>query len=138
MRYFYRKTLTVNPFEFDSVQGLLEAARWCDFSAGVIQLFVDEDSRERPDSLYSEILRLEKDGYLEVEWEPREHDSGKLQLRSMTLTTPGHELLARIQEKSAVGRLKRRVADLIWIVVTAIFVSVVTTLVTMQIKGCAS
>ena len=135
MRTFFRKKLLREDFlGLDSVQGYLELATWYSSNAG-IRLFVHKSDGSPPDTMLAEFSRLEKEGYVEVQWEPYgDGDDEEMMLKSICLTTAGHKLLSELQERSAGGRLKRRASDLLWVVV----VSMLTTLVTLQVKGCMS
>jgi hypothetical protein len=129
---FRRKLVREDFFGLDSVQGYLEMAAWYSADSGV-RFVVRESDRTRPDSMLSEILRLESEGYVDVQWEPYgDANSDQQMLRRITLTTAGHKLLAELQETSASGKLKKRLSDLVWVIV----VSVLTTLLTLQVKGC--
>jgi hypothetical protein len=120
-------------FGMDSLQGLLElASRYegVDAPPGYVMFCAVRGEEKHPDSFFSTIVRLQNEGYLQAEWVPSE-DNSYLQLHRLTLTIAGHKLLAELKEKSAAGRFKRRLSDLIWVIV----VSILTTLVTLQVKG---
>ena len=85
------------------------------------------------DSFYSQLMQLEKDGYVTLVWEPfvNERMNDGLQLAQAMLTVSGHKLLQELREKSAPGRVKKRVVDLVWIVLT----SIATTLAVLWVRG---
>jgi hypothetical protein len=135
MRSFFRKRLIREEFfGLDSVQGYLEMATWYSTDGGV-RFVVHDSDRMRPDSMLSEILRLQNEGYVEAQWEPYgDGTSDQMELKAISLSIAGHKLLAELQEKSASGKLKKRFSDLLWVIV----VSILTTLLTLQVKGCVS
>lgn len=117
----------------DSLQGILECATWYagpGSPGGSVVFCASRDDAQQPDSLLATICRLEDEGFLQAIWGP-EDEGGVIQLESLTLTVAGHKLLAELREKTAAGRLKRRLSDLLWIIV----VSILTTLATLQVKG---
>ncbi|MHC4123901.1 MAG: hypothetical protein ACYSSI_10035 [Planctomycetota bacterium] len=115
-------------FGIDSIQGLLELATW--YSPDSVQFCCNLSDKNSHDSMYFQLLQLEKEGYLNLEWEPYEEDK-TVQLSKISLTTQGRKLLEELKAKSKSGRLKQRLINLFWVVVT----SIITTLVVLKIKG---
>lgn len=132
MRPLERKSLLPDwhLFGLDSVQGYLELPEW--YAKRYVVFSCDPADRERFDSMYFQLLQLEKDGLIVVEWKPESSDGRELlTLRQVSLTTAGHKLLGEIKAKSRSGRLKERFVTLAW----AIVASVITTLIVLVIKG---
>jgi DNA-binding PadR family transcriptional regulator len=83
--------------------------------------------------MYFQLLQLEREGLIQLEWEPHSTGAGRelLRLRQIALTTNGHRLLQELQAKSRLGQVKKKVGDLLWVVIT----SIITTLVVLKIRG---
>lgn len=117
-------------FALDSVQGYLELAEW--YAKRQVVFSCDPADSERFDSMYFQLLQLEKDGLIIIEWEPGFHDGRNLvTLKQVSLTTAGDKLLGELRAKSRSGRLKDRFVTLAWAVVASVF----TTLIVLAIKG---
>jgi hypothetical protein len=116
----------LNFFGVDSVQGLLELAEW--YGEGHVAMsFNPDDSGKQVIDLLNQ---LDQDGYVRVVWETM--PEGALRLASATLTIKGHEHLYLLRERGGLRRVRKRLVDIAWMVLT----SIVTTLVILQAKGC--
>lgn len=93
---------------------------------GVVFCF-DLTDAQRPQSIYAHLLRLQKEGYMEVSFEPNENRNDSVRLVNLALTTSGHKLLAELQEKSFYGK----VLQSFWTIVVSVF----TTLITLYLIG---
>jgi len=133
MHSFERKSLAPDwrMFGLDSVQGYLELSEW--YAKGGVILCCDPVDENRFGSMYYQLLQLEKDGLIRVDWESTTgHDENPLlKLKQIGLTTTGHKLLGELRAKSRLGKLKERLGTLAW----AVIASVVTTLTVLAIKG---
>lgn len=132
MRPFERKSLArVWPFGLDSVQGYLELPEW--YPRGDVIFSCDPADHRRFGSMYFQLVQLEEDGLVNIEWEPQKSDDGRdlMILKQISLTTSGYKLLGELRAKSRFGKLKERLVTLIW----AVGASVVTTLVMFVLKG---
>jgi hypothetical protein len=131
MRSFERRSLVPgSAFGLDSVQGYLELPEW--YGKHHVIIAFDPTDRERFDSMYFQLLQLEKDGLIVIQWEPRSYDGKELlTLKQISLTTAGQKLLAELKAKSKLGKLKERLVTLLWAVVA----SILTTLLVLAIKG---
>lgn len=131
MRHLYRKSFF--PGRYESVQDCLELARWYEGERLQFVFLSDEQADHR--SLYNQLNRLKREGYLVLEWGPYESQDDDLAdavfLKQISLTTAGHKLLDELRAKSKAGRWKQRLGDLVWVVVT----SIVTTLVVLWLSG---
>ncbi len=122
---FARDTLLPKDFfGLDSIQGLLEMAMTYD----------KEDigfgfNSNHP--IYTYLCQLEKEGYIHTEWSPYNDDPKTKALDQISLTIAGHKLLEEIKNKSRTGKIKKRIIDLIWIIITTI----ITTLIVLYFKG---
>ena len=125
---FARKSLSPKGISgIDSIQGILELALW--YEGGGIKLNFSAVEKNYSHSQLNAIRRLEKEGYIIVQYSERVDNF--LQLESIALTVSGHKLLNELQDKSSSGKLKKRITDLLWIIITTI----ITTLVVLWIKG---
>ncbi|WP_425399980.1 hypothetical protein [Aeoliella sp.] len=115
-------------YPFDSVQSMLEFANGYSYMG--IRLSGDKVDEDDFDSLRAWMIRLEREGYVEIQWTDLPEE-GHRRIDAMALTTEGHKLLAELRSQSAGAKLKQRIADLAWIVV----VSMLTTLATIQVRG---
>jgi hypothetical protein len=115
-------------FGFDSIQGLLELATWYDEGKDVHFVFSRKTSKYSH-RLLDTLKQLEREGYVTLQFSDTE--DGHMCLESITLTINGHKLLAELREKSAAGKLKRRLGDLVWVILT----SILTTLAVLWVKG---
>lgn len=130
MKTFARKTLLRQDwFGIDSVQGVLELATWYERGKHVTFIMNEEDL-EDPKSFYSTLTRMQKEGYVDLSWEPYPDKQGHVRLAGIALTTNGYKLLDELQQKSSWGLLKVRVAQLFWVVVA----SIATTLITLYFR----
>jgi hypothetical protein len=111
----------------DSIQGFLEMAAWG--REGHVVFCFDLADKDNVNSMYFQILQLEKEKYINVTWEHA--PDGYMQLKQISLTVEGMKLLDDLQHKSRFGMLKARFRDLLWIVVTTI----ITTLIVLKLKG---
>ncbi|MDT8397085.1 MAG: hypothetical protein RQ899_00515 [Pseudomonadales bacterium] len=128
----YRKTLyPPNLIGIDSTQGYLELSNWYENSGVRFHCNVNDVSHFG--SMYFELIKLQDEGYLHLEWEEYENpeEEGMVLLSQIALTTSGKKLLDELQSISKMGRLKKRAIDLIWIICT----SIITTLVVLWVKG---
>ena len=118
-------------FSLHTVQDYLELACWYGDEEGV-QFICTQDQMTDYGSMYSELNQLTEEGYLLVEWEPYplENEPDGLLLKQITLTTAGHKLLDELDGKSKTGKLKKRVSELAWVVIT----SMATTLVVLWVR----
>lgn len=120
-------------YGIDSVQGLLELGVWYKGAWGdPILLSVSTDPNDYSYGMYETLCQLENEGYLILDWSEPPDRPGDLRLDRVRLTVSGHELLESLRERSRAGRWKKRFKELMWIVPT----SVVTTLVTIALRGC--
>ena len=121
---YTRKTIIrTNFFGLDSVQGLLEAAEW--YGDGHVILSFP------PGEIVDLVNQLAQEGFVVASWNAA--SDGVLKLAKLGLTIKGHEQLHMLRQRSGTGRLRKRLADLGWIILT----SVLTTLATLQARGCA-
>lgn len=125
MKDFTRKTIFVRrPLGVDSIQGLLELSTWYNDNKYLYLGFPDNN-----DTLIVPLRQLEKEGYVIIKISKDER--GLDTLDEINLTISGYKLLSELREKSAMGKLKKRIGDLAWIIATTI----VTTVVVLWIKG---
>lgn len=119
------------PFGLDSVQGYLELAAW--YAQGDVIFHCNARDETTFHSMYYCLSRLEKEGYLDLDWAPRTSSSGEdvLELNQIALTTLGRELLSELQARSRSGKLKANLTTIVWAVAT----SVATTLATLALTG---
>ena len=131
MRHLYHKRFTPEHLlGFDTVQDYLELACW--YCEGGVNFICTQDDKASYKSMYSELNQLEKEGYLLVEWEPYalEDEPDGVLLKQITLTAAGHKLLEELNERTKTGRLKKRISELAWVIVT----SIATTLVVLWLR----
>jgi hypothetical protein len=130
---FYRKTLFNQELVFglDSVQGYLEFSNSSQRNKS--QLVFSPEDEGRFDSAFYKLKQLEHENYIEAKWELRENENGEkyFHIVQMCLTTSGHELLDKLTNNSKVAKLKHRVVNLLWVIVT----SIATTLIVLYIKS---
>jgi DNA-binding PadR family transcriptional regulator len=120
---YTRKTLIrTDFFGLDSVQGLLEAAE--SYGDGHVVLHF------RLGEVVDLVNQLVEEGYVTASWEAG--SNGLQKLATLGLTIKGHEHLHVLRQRSRTGRFHKRLADLGWIILA----SVLTTLVTLQVRGC--
>ena len=125
---FYRQSyLRKDFFGIDSIQGLLEMATW--YYKGYVIFHYNLADKDNCNSMYFKLLQLENEKHINVVWEPAPDE--KIRLKQISLTTEGMKLLDDLQHKSHFGVLRKRLLDLLWIVVTTI----VTTLIVLKLKG---
>ena len=125
---FYRSSLIKRGLlGLDSIQGLLELSTWyVGDDGGYITL--SKKTSGHSGRNFETLKQLEKEGYVTLKFLDENNEGVKLE--SVTLTISGHKLLAELRDKSAKGRLKKRLGDLVWVILT----SVLTTLVVLWIK----
>ncbi|WP_374477786.1 hypothetical protein [Zoogloea sp.] len=117
-------------FGLDSIQGYLELAEW--YSKRGVTFVCDEEHIRSFGSMYFQLLQLEKDGLVVMEWKFRSDNERALrELKQIALTVAGRKLLSELKAKSRSAKLKERVATVVWAVVT----SALTTLVVIALKG---
>lgn len=126
---FERKTLLKTDwFGLDSIQGILYFIdRYSDGSF----LCFDQSTVSDVTGIYFYFQQLEKDGYVVLNLIPKGNNPNILILRSAALTINGRKLLDELTAKSKSGSVKKRLIDILWIVV----VSMITTLIALWIKG---
>lgn len=132
----YRKHLiprVIDPFRTgtDSVQGLLEYPdRETAFPTCICYSSAPGEYSHR---LWRRIEALVEDGYAKITYhdETMGNKAPYHFIDSAELTIKGAILLDDLQAKSARGRVRSRMSDLIWVVVTTI----VTTLATLKLTG---
>lgn len=115
----------------ESVQDYLAMALWYDKRYVIYSC--DPTDATQFHSMYQTLCQLEKEGFLLLDWQQRtDADNGHLiELKQMALTTAGQRLLAELQAKSPVGKLKERLVTIGWAAASA----VVTTLAVMAFKS---
>jgi len=130
MKEFARKSIFPKDHlsGMDSIQGILELALWYDNGKHILMNF-STGKTEYSHSLLTTIRQIEKEGYIITQFS--ETQNNLVQLESINLTISGHKLLEELQNNSSSGKLKKRMADLLWIIVTTIL----TTLVVLWING---
>ncbi len=118
------------PFGLDSVQGYLEMTHWYDGKDVIFSC--DPTDIHRFDSMYFQLVQLEKEGHLVIQWVPQTFSGREmLTIKQLALTTSGRKLLAELQAKSRWGKMKEKLVTIFWAVIT----SIVTTLVVLAVKG---
>ena len=116
-------------FGIDTIQGLLEIANGFTNDKDQLRICEPEDKLDNPNSFYARINDLAKNGYVTVEWKPRTDSSGNrnnVELNKLALTVQGHLLLDDIRKRSKPARLRSRIVELIWVVITSIVTSIIT------------
>lgn len=130
---FYRTTvIPTDPFGLDSIQGLLEEALTYNNGEHWSVSF-DPCDLTKPNSILFNLKELEKSGYVNLVLEDMNQDGigPNLRMTHLSLTIEGRKLLEELRERSRWGRFRRRIVDLIWILVT----SSATTLAVLWLKG---
>jgi len=136
MSPLYRKNLfqrVIDPFRTgtDSVQGLLEyLERETAFPTRICYSSEPGDYSHRQ---WRRIQALVEDGYAKITYhDERNGDKPPDHFIDFAeLTIKGAILLDELQAKSAAGRVRSRMGDLLWVVLTTI----ITTLVTLELTG---
>lgn len=135
IRDFYRRSVLQRTFaRVETIQDILEGALYYNTDEKIKYSLVCANTEEqKPYSYYNQVCDLAKSGYLQVTWEDSLDTPFPLgkRLVEMTLTVEGQKLLDELRQKSALGRLKTRLVDLLWVVLTA----VATTLATLKLTG---
>lgn len=117
-------------FGLDSIQGYLEMPEW--YSKDHVRFFCEEKDRSRFGSMFFQLLQLEKEGFLIIEWVPSDDDGREMhQLKQVSLTVDGHKLLNELKGKSRSVKMKERLITLFWAIIT----STLTTLIVIALKG---
>lgn len=129
MKNFERQSiLRQNFFGIDSIQGLLELATWYnEEKESGFSFSLDDDTSAH--GVFNTLKQLEKEEYINLEFATGKE--GHVELKTITLTIKGHKLLTELRDKSGAGKIKKRLADLGWVVIT----SVITTVLVLWIKG---
>ena len=115
----------------DSIQGYLEMAHW--YHKGHIKFADNRKNKNEHWSILFILNQLEDEGYIKTEWieYKNDEDENYLELKQISLTTSGHKLLDELREKSKRGKLKKRIANIGWTIITTIL----TTLLVLKLKG---
>ncbi|MBN1839945.1 MAG: hypothetical protein JW802_07890 [Campylobacterales bacterium] len=132
MKKLYRTTFfPENFFGIDSVQGYLEMANW--YEGEHVSFVCNKEDKSKHGSMLFILNQLETDDNIKVEWADYKtyDDKDALQLKQISLTVKGHQLLDDLKKKSRIGAFKKRAVDLLWVITTTI----VTTLITLKVKG---
>ena len=125
----YQKTLQPRTFwGIDTIQGLLELAEGFDGNDDHLRLCEPEEVINAPNSFYSRVQDLTKEGYVSSTWAPQKGSDGKTlhHLERIALTTQGHLLLDDIRKRSAPTLLRFRLVELAWVIITSILTSFIT------------
>jgi hypothetical protein len=110
-----------------SVQGMLEFAETYD-GRDVVNIALVADTE-----LGRMLKQLEEEGYVKLGLEPHPNREGFSTLQRLSLTVKGYEHLHTLRQRSGLSRLRKRLADIGWVVITA----ALTTLLTLYVRGCA-
>jgi len=132
MKDFYTTSIiSKDILGLDSIQGYLDMAHW--YHNGHIKLVDQKKNEKEHGSFIFTLNGLEKDKLINIEWLEYKDDTQEemLKLKQISLTVQGHKLLDELKDKSKKGRIKKRLSDLLWIIVTTVF----TTLLVLKIKG---
>lgn len=92
-----------------------------------------KSDKTRHGSMLFHLTQLEEDGYITTEWSDcKTHDGSEaLELLQISRTVKGYNLLDKLKVKTPIGSIKKRVIDILWVVITTI----ITTLIVLAIKG---
>ena len=130
-----RKTwIRENWFGLDSIQGILEIAEW--YPSEVMTWVAGPGDREDPYHPLGMLRQLEEEGLVKTTWRdyPSPDGQSTVALDKIWLTTKGHEKLRALRQQSRSGQWKARLSNIVISGLTAL----VTTLVTLYAKSCAS
>ena len=122
MDFYRKKLLPEDFFGLDTIQGHLEFARYYENGKYMkLSASSEDDGRGIP-----VLKRLKEEGYLNLEFSPR--DDGGITLEKVSLTVAGYKLLEELSEKSLSKRISNRLKNTIWSVAT-------TTLIVLWLKS---
>ncbi len=127
MKFHRTKFFSENVFGIDSIQGLLELGKW--YELGQVRFCFSTIEGELANKPLQALKQLQSEGYLTIRLSAPDDETATLE--SISLTIAGHKLLSELHERSASGKLKKRLSELVWVVIT----SIVTTIVVLWIKG---
>ena len=116
---------------FGSIQDYLEMAN--SYEDNYFSICCDLEDKNKHNSMLFILSKLEADELNDIDWEDFKAEEGKkyLQIKQLSLTVKGLQLLEEIKKNSKFGKLKLRVANMLWVIVTTIL----TTLIVLKIKG---
>lgn len=122
----YQKRMKPDDFiGLDTVQGHLHLAKVYE-NGKYMKLAASQLDEGRGIPVLS---RLQEEGYLEMELSPSE--DGIVTLEKISLTISGYQLLEELNEKSLPNKIKNRIVNAVWSIVTAF----ITTLMVLWLKS---
>jgi len=114
----------------DSVEGLLELGE--SYNVRGMRVSWDPDGTDYAREVVRLLKQVEDEGFIKATLHKHIYEGRELvQLTALSLTVKGHEHLRLLRERAGFHRVKKRLADIAWVVAT----SAVTTVV-MRLKGC--
>jgi len=116
---------------FGSIQDYLEMAS--NYKEDYFTFCCDPDDKDKHNSMLFILNKLEADELINIEWGSYPRDGGKeyLQIKQLSITVKGLQLLDEIKQNSKFEIVKKRIGNMLWILVTTIF----TTLIVLKLKG---